>query len=164
MDIPIKSPHLEEMSAEERETVIDQRTQELASALSSAQLETGELTLAKQLEEIEMAREKEEVEERQKGTAASVTSPRASGSLTVRDGQFTYRNEHFRDLSQRDTRDKISGSFIMDGLTAQASTGALGSKPEVRKGENVVGKHPMDKPQETALSAVTCPPGLLCLF
>ena len=87
-------------------------------------------------------------------------SQRSKDALTVSDGQFTFRNEHFRDLSNRDEKDKISGTFIFDGLSAQGASGSVntgdsGSQPKVKKGENVIGKHPMDKQQDTAISAGT---------
>lgn len=148
------SPRDTPLSLEERQNLVDQRMQQLTSALNTCHIDEKEADLSRQIEIIETAREererkiKEELENHVKKT---------DHKLTVEDGQFTYRNEHFRDLSHRDQRDKIDSDFILDGtVNSNDYMFRVNTQPEKHRGGNVIGKHAMDKNQETAVASGLC--------
>lgn len=131
------------LSAEEHLALIEQRTKEMTSALSSVRMDAHETSLALQLESIETAREEREKKEREE-LARNMRN--TENKLTVEDGQFTYRNEHFRDLSHRDPKDKIDKSFIMGGKST--------SQDEMLKvGKSNIDRQIMDTTPETAVAA-----------
>ncbi|XP_045210078.2 uncharacterized protein LOC123561640 [Mercenaria mercenaria] len=147
------SPRDTPMSAEEQLALVEQRTRQMTSALSTCRMDEQEKNLSRQLDQIETARE-----ERERKLKEKLESHRRTPDhrLTVEDGQFTYRNDHFRDLSKRDHRDKIDSDFILAGMgTSNDNVLKAGSQPQKRKGENVIGRHAMDKNQETAVGAGT---------
>lgn len=107
-----QSPRSAPLTAAERLAIIEQRTKEMTSALSSRAMDDIEADLSKKLDLIEQQREELE---RQHQEEEEAYRRKAEQGLTVEHGQFTYRNEHFRDLSKRDEKDKISSTFIFDG-------------------------------------------------
>lgn len=141
------SPRSTQLSAAERLALIEQRTREMTSALSSRAADDIEADLSRKLDLID--HEREEIERKQREEEEK--NLRKSGqALTVEDGQFTYRNEHFRDLSRRDEKDKISGTFIFDGKSIQGANSSSETKlPRQREGN----MFDMDKPPDTAVSA-----------
>lgn len=147
------SPRDTPLSAEERLQLVEQRTQQMTSALSTCRIDDQEADLSRQLELIETTREERE---RKMKEELEKHARQPDHKLTVEDGQFTYRNEHFRDLSKRDHRDNIDSGFIMDGTgTSNDHMFKVGSQPQKRKGENVIGRHAMDKNQKTAVGVVS---------
>lgn len=96
--------------------MIEQRTRELTSALSSQAADDIEADLSRKLDIIDQ--EREELERKHKEEEMKYNRKSGEG-LTVQEGQFTYRNDHFRALSNRDQKDKVSGTFIFDGKSSK---------------------------------------------
>lgn len=145
------SPRDMPLSPEEHITLVEQRTQQMTSALSSVRMNEHETDISRQLDRIDTAREEKDIREK----AELERQLRKPDQLTVEDGQFTYRNEYFRDLSERDHRDKIDTDFILDRMVEANNDEVfkVDTQPQKRKGEHLVGRHAMDKNQETAVGA-----------
>ena len=121
-----RSPRSTPISAAERLAMIEQRTREMTSALSSRAADDLEADLSHRLDLIDI--ERDTLEEKRKQDEMKYMRKSGEG-LTVEEAQFTYRNEHFQDLSSRDAKDKVSGTFIFDGKSSK-DVNDSGSKRE----------------------------------
>jgi hypothetical protein len=143
------SPRNTPLSAEDQLALIEDRTRQMTSALSTCRIDEEEASLSKQLEQIETEREERE---RKLNVELQRHGVKTDNKLTIEDGQFTYRNDHFRDLSNRDHRDNIDSDFILDGMgKSKNNLVQANSQHQKRKRENEISKNVLDKNEKTLI-------------
>ncbi|KAH3878133.1 uncharacterized protein LOC127873862 isoform X2 [Dreissena polymorpha] len=144
------------LSLEEHEHMIHKREWDMMSALSSARVDESEADISRKLDAIEL--EREAIEQKNQTEEQDYQLRKSEHDWKVEDGKFTYRNEHFRDLSKRDQKDRISGTFIFDGTTPRAVQAGVrevtvGRKPDGAPQMSGKSTHHIDGPLQTAVGS-----------
>ena len=134
----IPSPTPIPMSEEARLALIEQRAEELISALSTCSIDEKEADLSKKLDEIDTERAKQrQLEDSEAQAKISQNSELVSQDSELGRNVFSYSNIKDGD---NDERKSVHQREADDILVVK------------RKGKNVIGKHAMDKVKETAVS------------